>query len=178
MDPSYQQQWYHQQGWAIATTPTSATVSQDNHQPTTLAPSRRYVACGSTTDDLQYWIDENYLLTCFCQAGELLWFSVVIFPFSLFTLAAMELMATGRVSFGIGDDGYLKGYGFVKFADETERNHAMIEMNGVYCSSRPMRISATTPKKSIGLEQFENGALVNLIDVGSCYHPVAPLAYA
>lgn len=44
--------------------------------------------------------------------------------------------------------GRSKGYGFVKFANETERNRAMTEMNGVYCSTRPMRISAATPKKN------------------------------
>ncbi|KAD5317956.1 hypothetical protein E3N88_17902 [Mikania micrantha] len=43
--------------------------------------------------------------------------------------------------------GRSKGYSFVKFADEMERNRAMIEMNGIYCSTRPMRISASTPKK-------------------------------
>ncbi|PIM97106.1 Apoptosis-promoting RNA-binding protein TIA-1/TIAR (RRM superfamily) [Handroanthus impetiginosus] len=50
--------------------------------------------------------------------------------------------------------GRSKGYGFVKFADETERNRAMVEMNGVYCSTRPMRISAATPKKTAaGVQQ-------------------------
>ncbi|KAI9079343.1 hypothetical protein K1719_038642 [Acacia pycnantha] len=49
--------------------------------------------------------------------------------------------------------GRSKGYGFVKFSDETERNRAMTEMNGVYCSSRPMRISAATPKKTTGFQQ-------------------------
>ena len=44
--------------------------------------------------------------------------------------------------------GRSKGYGFVKFADEMERNRAMSEMNGMYCSTRPMRISAATPKKT------------------------------
>ncbi|XP_047153711.1 polyadenylate-binding protein RBP47B'-like [Vigna umbellata] len=44
--------------------------------------------------------------------------------------------------------GRSKGYGFVKFSDENERNRAMTEMNGVYCSTRAMRISAATPKKS------------------------------
>ncbi|KAJ1412370.1 RNA-binding domain superfamily [Sesbania bispinosa] len=44
--------------------------------------------------------------------------------------------------------GRSKGYGFVKFSDENERNRAMTEMNGVYCSTRPMRISAATPKKT------------------------------
>ncbi|QCE09179.1 pre-mRNA-splicing factor RBM22/SLT11 [Vigna unguiculata] len=36
----------------------------------------------------------------------------------------------------------------VKFSDENERNRAMTEMNGVYCSTRAMRISAATPKKT------------------------------
>ncbi|KAK4356530.1 hypothetical protein RND71_025501 [Anisodus tanguticus] len=49
--------------------------------------------------------------------------------------------------------GRSKGYGFVKFADETERNRSMTEMNGMYCSTRPMRISAATPKKSNSVQQ-------------------------
>ncbi|KAG8097059.1 hypothetical protein GUJ93_ZPchr0013g37867 [Zizania palustris] len=50
-----------------------------------------------------------------------------------------------------------KGYGFVKFADENEKNRAMTEMNGVYCSTRPMRISAAIPKKATG-SQLQYGA--------------------
>jgi len=50
--------------------------------------------------------------------------------------------------------GRSKGYGFVRFGDENERNRAMSEMNGIYCSSRPMRISAATPKKSLGPAQM------------------------
>ncbi|KHG01821.1 Polyadenylate-binding RBP47C -like protein [Gossypium arboreum] len=49
--------------------------------------------------------------------------------------------------------GRSKGYGFVRFGDETERSQAMNEMNGVYCSSRPMRIGAATPRKSSGYQQ-------------------------
>ena len=45
------------------------------------------------------------------------------------------------------------GYGFVKFGDENKKNWAMTEMNGVYCSSRPMRINEVTPKKSLGFQQ-------------------------
>ncbi|BBN19099.1 tRNA selenocysteine 1-associated protein 1 [Marchantia polymorpha subsp. ruderalis] len=52
--------------------------------------------------------------------------------------------------------GRSKGYGFVRFGDEMERNLAMTEMNGIYCSSRPMRISAATPKKSLGPAQQIN----------------------
>jgi RNA recognition motif-containing protein len=55
--------------------------------------------------------------------------------------------------------GRSKGYGFVRFGEEMERNRAMNEMNGVYCSSRPMRISAATPKKALGPAQqhYSNG---------------------
>ncbi|GFP94535.1 polyadenylate-binding protein rbp47 [Phtheirospermum japonicum] len=49
--------------------------------------------------------------------------------------------------------GRSKGYGFVRFGDDNERSNAMTEMNGVYCSSRPMRIGAATPRKSSGYQQ-------------------------
>lgn len=49
--------------------------------------------------------------------------------------------------------GRSKGYGFVRFGDENERSRAMTEMNGVYCSSRPMRIDVATPKKASGYQQ-------------------------
>ncbi|KAK3252701.1 hypothetical protein CYMTET_38017 [Cymbomonas tetramitiformis] len=43
--------------------------------------------------------------------------------------------------------GRTKGYGFVRFGDEAERDRALTQMNGQYCSSRPMRISLATAKK-------------------------------
>ncbi|XP_062199631.1 polyadenylate-binding protein RBP47-like [Phragmites australis] len=46
--------------------------------------------------------------------------------------------------------GRSKGYGFVRFGDDKEKTHAMTEMNGVYCSTRPMRIGPATPRKSSG----------------------------
>ncbi|KAM1022337.1 hypothetical protein ACFX15_042496 [Malus domestica] len=49
--------------------------------------------------------------------------------------------------------GRSKGYGFVRFGDENERSQAMTEMNGIFCSSRPMRIGAATPRKSSGYQQ-------------------------
>ncbi|GMP22000.1 hypothetical protein CsSME_00000187 [Camellia sinensis var. sinensis] len=63
--------------------------------------------------------------------------------------------------------GRSKGYGFVKFADEMERNRAMSEMNGVYCSTRQMRISAATPKKTTGFQQQYAAARVFF---GSAYN--------
>ncbi|CAI0557226.1 unnamed protein product [Linum tenue] len=57
--------------------------------------------------------------------------------------------------------GRSKGYGFVRFGDESERSRAMVEMNGVYCSSRPMRIGVATPKKSSPYQQqYSSQALV------------------
>lgn len=49
--------------------------------------------------------------------------------------------------------GRSKGYGFVRFGDENERTRAMTEMNGIYCSSRPMRIGVATPKKALPTQQ-------------------------
>ena len=56
--------------------------------------------------------------------------------------------------------GRSKGYGFVRFGDENEKSRAMIEMNGVYCSSRPMRVGVATPKKSYGFQQYSSQAVV------------------
>ncbi|KAG4114108.1 hypothetical protein ERO13_D12G025200v2 [Gossypium hirsutum] len=57
--------------------------------------------------------------------------------------------------------GRSKGYGFVRFGDENERSTAMTEMNGVYCSNRPMRIGVATPKKASGhQQQYSSQALV------------------
>uniref|UniRef100_A0A0A0LX40 RRM domain-containing protein n=1 Tax=Cucumis sativus TaxID=3659 RepID=A0A0A0LX40_CUCSA len=50
--------------------------------------------------------------------------------------------------------GRTKGYGFVKFGDESEQIRAMTEMNGVHCSSRPMRIGPAANKNTSGSQQF------------------------
>ncbi|KAJ0984921.1 hypothetical protein J5N97_003277 [Dioscorea zingiberensis] len=50
--------------------------------------------------------------------------------------------------------GRLKGYGFVRFGDDEEKTQAMTGMNGVYCSGRPMRVGAATPRKSSGIPEF------------------------
>lgn len=54
--------------------------------------------------------------------------------------------------------GRSKGYGFVRFGDDNERTQAMSEMNGVYCSTRPMRIGPATPRKSLGYQQGGYGS--------------------
>lgn len=47
--------------------------------------------------------------------------------------------------------GRSKGYGFVRFGDDKEKTRAMTEMNGLFCSSRPMRLGLATPRKSSGM---------------------------
>lgn len=39
-----------------------------------------------------------------------------------------------------------RGYGFVRFSDETQMHRAMAEMQGFYLGNRPIRISTATPK--------------------------------
>jgi len=46
--------------------------------------------------------------------------------------------------------GMSRGYGFVRFADESDQQKALHEMQGVYCGNRPMRISTATPKNKSG----------------------------
>ncbi|KAJ3123845.1 hypothetical protein HK098_001590 [Nowakowskiella sp. JEL0407] len=45
--------------------------------------------------------------------------------------------------------GMSRGYGFVRFGDESEQQRAMTEMQGQYCGSRAMRISVATPKNKL-----------------------------
>ena len=56
--------------------------------------------------------------------------------------------------------GRSKGYGFVKFAAENKKSNAMTEMNGAYCSTRPMQIGAAIPKTS-SRSQLQDGAKGN-----------------
>lgn len=42
--------------------------------------------------------------------------------------------------------GMSRGYGFVRFSDESEQLRALSEMQGIPCGNRPMRISMATPK--------------------------------
>ncbi|KAH9948738.1 hypothetical protein B0H21DRAFT_211430 [Amylocystis lapponica] len=42
--------------------------------------------------------------------------------------------------------GVSRGYGFVRFTDEADQQRALVEMHGLYCLSRPMRISPATAK--------------------------------
>ncbi|XVE78884.1 hypothetical protein DITRI_Ditri14bG0014000 [Diplodiscus trichospermus] len=195
-------------------------ATQHHHHPTSLEEVRTL-----WIGDLQFWVDESYLNSCFAHTGELVSIKIIRnkitgqpegYGFVEFVshAAAERILQTYNgtpmpgtdqmfrlnwASFGIGErrtdpgpehsifvgdlapdvtdyllqetfrahypsvrgakvvtdpnTGRSKGYGFVKFADETERNRAMTEMNGVYCSTRAMRISAATPKKTTAFQQ-------------------------
>ena len=58
--------------------------------------------------------------------------------------------------------GRSKGYGFVRFGNENEKTLSMTEMNGVYCSTRPMRIGPATPRKSSGMFAFSPSIMLIL----------------
>lgn len=49
--------------------------------------------------------------------------------------------------------GRSKGYGFVRFSVELERNMALTDMNGHFLSNRPIRVSLATAKKNAQMAQ-------------------------
>ncbi|XP_039044092.1 polyadenylate-binding protein RBP45B-like isoform X1 [Hibiscus syriacus] len=179
--------------------------------------------------DLQYYMDENYLLSCFAQTGEVASVKVIRnkqtgqvegYGFIEFVsrAAAERVLQTYNgtpmpngesnyrlnwASFSSGEKreespeftifvgdlaadvtdymlqetfrahfqsvkgakvvidratGRTKGYGFVRFGDETEYNRAMSEMNGAFCSTRPMRIGPATNKKIGAAQQYPTAA--------------------
>ncbi|XP_010276064.1 PREDICTED: polyadenylate-binding protein RBP45 isoform X1 [Nelumbo nucifera] len=57
--------------------------------------------------------------------------------------------------------GRSKGYGFVRFGDESEQIRAMTEMNGMFCSTRPMRIGPATTKKNVSGQQYPKASYQN-----------------
>ncbi|KAH8950453.1 hypothetical protein BDL97_10G086100 [Sphagnum fallax] len=221
--PSVQGGDAQQQQWMIM-------QQQQQQQQTGLLQSQQPHEEAKTlwVGDLQYWMDESYLHSCFVHTGEVQSVKIIRnkqtgysegYGFIEFVshAAAEKILQSFNgtqmpntdqpfrlnwASFGIGErrpeagpdhsifvgdlapdvtdynlqetfrsrystvkgakvvtdaiTGRSKGYGFVRFGDEAERNRAMTEMNGVYCSSRPMRISAATPKKALGPTQQSN----------------------
>ncbi|WRX15402.1 RNA recognition motif domain - like 10 [Theobroma cacao] len=57
--------------------------------------------------------------------------------------------------------GRSKGYGFVNFGDETEQIRAMTEVNGIYCSTRAMRIGPAANKKPATGQQYPKASYQN-----------------
>ncbi|KMS96745.1 hypothetical protein BVRB_8g200490 [Beta vulgaris subsp. vulgaris] len=211
-----QQQQAPQQVWAQQ--PAQQYQQQPQQQPPANADEIRTLWIG----DLQYWMDENYIRTCFAQSGELVNVKIIrnkqtmqseCYGFIEFsTHAAAErilqtynntlmpnveqnyrlnwafygsgekrgedasdytifvgdlapdvtdytLQETFRVRYPSVKGAKVvidrltsrsKGYGFVRFGDESEQARAMSEMNGMMCLGRAMRIGAAANKKSVG----------------------------
>ncbi|KAL5737666.1 hypothetical protein ACOSP7_030427 [Xanthoceras sorbifolium] len=57
--------------------------------------------------------------------------------------------------------GRSKGYGFVRFGEESEQLRSMTEMNGMVCSTRPMRIGPAATKKPVSGQQFQKATYQN-----------------
>ncbi|CAA6658222.1 unnamed protein product [Spirodela intermedia] len=158
--------------------------------------------------DLQYWMEETYIHSCFASTGEVVSVKVIRnkqtglsegYGFIEFVSQAAaeralqafngQLMPNAEQTFRLtGSDftifvgdlaadvtdymlqetfrshypsvkgakvvmdritGRSKGYGFVRFGDANEQTRAMTEMNGMFCSTRPMRIGPATTKKTV-----------------------------
>lgn len=54
--------------------------------------------------------------------------------------------------------GRSKGYGFVRFTSLTERDKALVEMNGHFLSNRPIRVSLATAKRHSGSTTSSGGS--------------------
>ncbi|ANB14380.1 Nam8p [Sugiyamaella lignohabitans] len=67
-----------------------------------------------------------------------------------------------------------RGYGFVRFNDETHMQRALAEMQGFFLGNRPIRISTATPKSKPGqnglVGNSGNGAGPNVGGPGGLYH--------
>ncbi|KAL3519475.1 hypothetical protein ACH5RR_017624 [Cinchona calisaya] len=246
--PQLQQQQYQQpppqQQWMAPQQPQQQQQHQHQQQapvyyyqqPLQPQPQQQYAAASAAggadpnaldgvrslwIGDLQYWMDEQYILSCFSHSGEVLSAKVIrnkqtnqsegygFVEFASHAAAERSLQTYNGTlmpnveqhfrlnwaSLGAGekrsDDsldhtifvgdlaadvtdyllqetfranyssvkgakivtdrvtGRSKGYGFVRFGDESEQLHAMTEMNGKFCSTRPMRIGPAANKKTM-----------------------------
>ncbi|XP_062169323.1 polyadenylate-binding protein RBP45C [Alnus glutinosa] len=210
-------------GWAPPTVPPPqlAQAQQYPAQPNPGSDEIRSLWIG----DLLPWMEENYILTCFSQTGEVLSAKVIRnkqtgisdgygfiefvnraaadralqtfngtvmpsteqnFRLNWATLGAGErrqddgpdyTIFVGDLAADVTDyllqetfktvytsvkgakvvtdrtTGRSKGYGFVRFGEESEQLRSMNEMNGQYCSTRPMRIGPAATKKPVGAQQ-------------------------
>ncbi|KAL1561039.1 Polyadenylate-binding protein rbp47 [Salvia divinorum] len=245
--PYYHPQQYQQQ-------PASAQGQKQNNQIQNGAEDNKTIWIG----DLQQWMDEGYIHSCFSQSGEVVSAKIIRNkqtghserygfiefnsheaaekvlqsfngttmpnteqPFRLnwaaFSAGDRRPNTTGGGGGDIGSDlsifvgdlssdvtdamltdtfasrypsvkgakvvvdansGRSKGYGFVRFGDENERTRAMNEMNGVYCSSRPMRIGVATPKKTSPQQQQYSSQAVILAGGGGYANGVVPQGHS
>ncbi|KAG6420806.1 hypothetical protein SASPL_117345 [Salvia splendens] len=242
------QQQPHQQQWMTMPPQPPHFWPQQQQQQHYGAPQANAAAGGAADEvrslwigDLQFWMDENYLTSCFYNSGELVSAKVIrnkqtgqsegygFLEFrshgsaeSILQQYNGAMMPNAEQSFrlnwaslGAGDKraddspeytifvgdlagdvtdyvlqetfkvvyqsvkgakvvidrvtGRSKGYGFVKFGDEREQQHAMSEMNGVLCSTRPMRIGPAANKKPMNAPTQNDIRIPQFVLVEFCY---------
>lgn len=76
--------------------------------------------------------------------------------------------------------GRTKGYGFVRFGDESEQLRAMTEMNGRFCSTRPMRIGPAANKQKMGGQTkgiYNSSSFWLALEHQSKLHPLMMLSF-
>lgn len=78
--------------------------------------------------------------------AHLLAFFQKSFPNSIKTVRVMTDPVTGK----------LRCFGFVRFTDESERQRALVEMNGAWFGGRPLRVALATPRSSGKRFGFQN----------------------
>ncbi|KAL2483964.1 Polyadenylate-binding protein RBP45B [Forsythia ovata] len=216
-------------GYYYQQPPPAAAAPPQQQQPQQYAAAPAAQAQPITDDgirslwigDLQYWMDEQYLYSCFASAGELVSAKVIrnkqtglsegygFIEFVSHAAAERNLQTyngslmpnveqtfrlnwasmgagekrddTAEYTIFVGDlaadvtdymlqetfranyssvrgakmvtdrvTGHTKGYGFVRFGDESEQLRAMTEMNGRLCSTRPMRVGPAANKQKVG----------------------------
>ncbi|KAH8832780.1 hypothetical protein DL96DRAFT_1704833 [Flagelloscypha sp. PMI_526] len=67
-----------------------------------------------------------------------------------------------------------KGYGFVRFLDEKDQTRALIEMNGLYCLTRPMRISPANDTITTRLANASRALPTSVTGPASFHFPPPP----
>ncbi|KAL6990796.1 Polyadenylate-binding protein rbp45 [Sarracenia purpurea var. burkii] len=215
--------YYHQQP------PPQAAVAAAQPQYAAAQPTSGDEVRTLWIGDLQYWMDEQYIVNCFAHTGEVVSAKIIrnkqsgqsegygFVEFVSHVAAERALRAYNGslmpnveqnfrlnwASFGVGEKrsdgtpdftifvgdlaadvtdymlqetfrshfpsvkgakivtdrvtGRTKGYGFVKFGDESEQLRAMAEMNGKFCSTRPMRVGPAANKKNVSSYQNTQG---------------------
>lgn len=75
--------------------------------------------------------------------AHLLLFFQKSFPTSIKTVRVMTDPVSGKS----------RCFGFVRFTDESERQRALVEMNGAWFGGRPLRVALATPRNSAALRK-------------------------
>ncbi|KAH7102489.1 hypothetical protein BKA62DRAFT_829321 [Auriculariales sp. MPI-PUGE-AT-0066] len=130
---------FHLTRWNPVTHPASFLPPQHIHPPSSMPPAQPE-EFSIFVGDLASDVSNSDLVNVFRNPQSGLQADReprVIKPFASCKSAKIQLDPITGLS---------KGYGFVRFTNQEEMKRALIEMPGLYCLSRPMRISPATAK--------------------------------